>query len=180
MSFRSQLHARLLVPTSIAAACVLLLAGCTPRQSESQYQERVDQAAKVQLEVSAQLDARQLDDAVAYDAAAKRVAGSLEELDADPPPRNLEGAHERMVAGMEGLRALLDRMGRCEALAAASEQDRRACRQSIGQDVFDTIRNDFAEANTIYRQEGMSLPGQGGDSEAKDSLGEDPEGGDEL
>jgi hypothetical protein len=81
---------------------------------------------------------------------------------------------------MEGLVTLLDRLGRCEALARASEQDRRACRQSIGQDVFDTIRNDFTEANTIYRQEGLSLSGQGGESEAEDSLDDDPEGGDEL
>ena len=56
----------------------------------------------------------------------------------------------------------------------------KACRQSIGQDVYDAIRNDFDEANTIYREEGLALPGLGGDEDAEDSLGEDPEGGDEL
>jgi hypothetical protein len=131
--------------------------------------------------VAQQLDQRTLADAGAFEAAAQEVRSSLDELDADPPPRNLQDAHESMVSGMEGLSTLLDRLGRCEALAQASQQDRRACRQSIGQDVYDAIRNDFDEANTIYREEGLSLPGLGGGENSEDSLGEgDPEGGDEL
>lgn len=161
-------------------ALSLVLGGCTARQSQDQYEERLDQALTVRQGVAQQLDQHSYGDAQAYDAASQEVLSSLDELDADPPPRNLQDAHESMVSGMEGLATLLDRLGRCEELADASSQDRRACRQSIGQDVYDAIRNDFDEANTIYREEGLALPGLGGDEGAGDSLGEDPEGGDEL
>lgn len=157
-----------------------MLAGCTARQSQDQYEGRLEQALTVREATSQQLERRAFADAAAYELAAQEVVAALDELDADPPPRNLEDAHASMVSGMEGLSTLLDRLGRCEALLKASAQDRRACRQSISQDVYDSIRNDFAEANTIYREEGLALPGLGGDESAEDSLGEDPEGGDEL
>jgi hypothetical protein len=74
---------------------------------------------------------------------------------------------------------------------SASVEQGRACRHAITQDVYDEIRNDFGEANTIYRQEGILLPGLGGESGASgggsgesgsggDNLGDDPSGGDEL
>ncbi len=157
-----------------------MLGGCTARQSQDQYEGRLEQALEVRHDVAQKLDQRAYANAAAYQVASQSVMTSLDELDADPPPRNLQEAHESMVSGMEGLSTLLAKLGRCEALAQASEQDRRACRQSIGQDVYDAIRNDFDEANTIYRKEGLSLPGLGGDENAEDSLGEDPEGGDEL
>lgn len=163
----------------LACAC-LLAVGCTARQSHEQYEERLSQALKARTSVTAQLDAGQLTTPQKYEAAAQRVTIALDELDADPPPRDVEAAHDSMVAGLEGLAALLDRLGRCEALGQASEQDRRACRQAIGQGVYDAIRNDFSEANTIYLEEGFSLPGLGDGDEVGDSLGEDPEGGDEL
>lgn len=154
--------------------------GCTARQSQDQYEGRLEQALQVRTDVSEKLQQRAFADANAYDIASQEVLSSLDELDADPPPKNLQAAHESMVSGMEGLATLLDRLGRCEALAKASDQDRRACRQSIGQDVYDAIRNDFAEANTIYREEGLSLAGLGGEDAAEDDLGAEPEGGDEL
>lgn len=166
--------------TALLACACLLAVGCTARQSRDQYEERLSGALETRTRVTAQLDARQLDTPEKYDAAAQEVNVALEELDADPPPRDVQAAHESMLEGMEGLAALLDRLGRCEALGAASEQDRRACRQAIGQPVYDDIRNDFSEANTIYLEEGFSLPGLGGEEGAEDSLGEDPEGGDEL
>ncbi|MCW2921187.1 MAG: hypothetical protein JWL76_1061 [Thermoleophilia bacterium] len=164
----------------LLVALSLVLGGCAARQSQDQYEDRLEQALAVRSDVGQRLEQHSYADAQAYELAAQEVLGSLDELDADPPPRNLQHAHESMVSGMEGLSALLDRLGRCEALATASAQDRRACRQSIGQDVYDAIRNDFDEANTIYREEGLALPGLGGDEGAGDSLGEDPEGGDEL
>lgn len=165
----------------LLACCALAAAGCTPRQSQDQYEERLAHALEIREQVSTQLAQRELDSAAAYDEAALQVNAALDELDADPPPRDLQAAHDRMLEGMEGLAILLDKLGRCEALAQASAQDRRACRQSIGQDVYDSIRNDFTEANTIYRQEGLSLPGLGGEDEAQqDSLGQEPEGGDAL
>ena len=178
---RSSLYPLARAGALLACACALAV-GCTPRQSQDQYEQRLDNALTVRSEVSAALDSNQYRDAAAYDQAVVKVNAALDELDADPPPRNLVDAHERMVEGMEGLAILLDRLGRCEALLKASAQDRRACRQAIGQDVFDTIRNDFTEANTIYRQEGLSLPGLGGGDvdEGDDTLGEDPEGGDSL
>ncbi len=178
---RSSLQSLARIGALIACACALV-AGCTPRQSQDQYESRLDYALKVRADVANALDSNAYKDAAAYDEAAQKVNSALEELDADPPPRNLQGAHERMVDGMEGLAILLGKLGRCEALERASAQDRRACRQSIGQDVYDTIRNDFTEANTIYRQEGLSLPGLGGGDvkEGADTLGEDPEGGDSL
>ena len=165
----------------LAVAAALLASGCTARQSQDQYEERLDRSLQVRQDVSTKLEQRSYADAQAYEVASNEVLAALDELDADPPPRNLESAHDTMVSGMEGLATLLDRLGRCEALATASQQDRRACRQSIGQDVYDEIRNDFAEANTIYREEGLSLSGLGGEEGAGDSLGEEtPEGGDEL
>lgn len=164
----------------LLVALSLVLGGCTARQSQDQYETRLEQALKTREDTAQMLEKRGFADAAAYDLAAQDVIAALDELDADAPPRNLEGAHESMVSGLEGLSALLDRLGRCEALAAASAQDRRACRQSISQDVYDAIRNDFAEANTIYLEEGLALPGLGGKDGAEDSLGEDPEGGDEL
>jgi hypothetical protein len=168
------------VPVATLVVLGLVLGGCTARQSQDQYEGRLEQAIQVRQNVAAELDKNGYADANAYDLAAQEVLSSLDELDADPPPRNLQDAHDSMVSGMEGLSTLLDRLGRCEALREASEQDRRVCRQSIGQDVYDAIRNDFDEANTIYREEGLSLPGLGSDEGAEDSLGEDPEGGDEL
>ena len=160
-------------------ACVLGW-GCTPRQSDAQYEERLDRALKARTAVTAQLDGGSLRTPEQYDAASRQMTEALDGLDADPPPRNAAAAHASMIAGMEGLAVLLGKMGRCAALAKASDQDRRACRQSIEQSVYDDIRNDFSEANTIYRAEGYSLSGLGSDDEAGDSLGEDPEGGDEL
>lgn len=166
---------------ALLACCVLVAVGCTPRQSQDQYEERLEHAIAVRQGISVRLAQRELDSAASYQQAAMEVNAALDELDADPPPSDLQAAHDRMVEGMEGLAILLDKLGRCEALAQASAQDRRACRQSIGQDVYDTIRNDFTEANTIYRQEGLSLPGLGGEDEAQqDSLGEEPDGGDAL
>ncbi len=152
----------------------MLSSGCTARQSQDEYEQRLDHAMTVREEVSAKLAAREYATPAQYDAASAKVADASDELDADAPPRKFEDAHDRMVDGMEGLSALLQRLGRCEALAKASDQDRRACRQSIGQDVYDTIRNDFAEADTIYGQEGISVPDSG------DGDGQDPGGGDTL
>ncbi len=164
----------------LLVASSFVLGGCTARQSQDQYEGRLEHALQVRADTAQKLEQHGFADAAAYDLAAQDVVAALDELDADPPPRNLVDAHESMVSGLEGLAALLDRLGRCESLAQASAQDRRACRQSISQDVYDAIRNDFAEANTIYREEGLALPGLGGDEDAEDSLGEDPEGGDEL
>lgn len=169
----------------LRAFVVLVLAcfvatGCTARQSQSQYEDRLEQALAVRTDVTGKLDSGQLRTPADFDAAEKRLLAALDELDADPPPRDAEAAHASMVSGLEGMAALLGRLGRCEALAKVSEQDRRVCRQSIDQSVFDEIRNDFAEANTIYRAEGYSLSGLGGDDEAGGGLGKDPEGGDEL
>ena len=173
----------------VAAAALLCgagLAGCTARQSRDQYGERLEQALATRAEVTGQMEREDLRSATEYARASHEVTASLEELDADPPPRGLGAAHERMVTGLEGLAALLARLGRCESLARASAQDRRACRQSIDQQVYDEIRNDFDEADTIYRQEGFSLSGLGGGGDegggggAADALGDDPSGGDEL
>jgi hypothetical protein len=166
----------------LAVAC-FVAAGCTARQSQEQYEERLDGALGTRDEVSGMLSGGGERTPEAFDAASDKVSIALDELDADPPPGNLQPAHDRMVEAMEALAVLLDRLGRCEALTAASEQDARACRQSIGQDVYDDIRNDFNEANTIYRQEGLSLARLGGEEDgggADDSLGEEPAGGDEL
>lgn len=162
----------------------LVVSGCTARQSRAQYEERLEQALEARAQATRQLDSDALTTQAQYDAAAAKVAAALEELDADPPPSDAEPAHDRMIDGLEGLSALLGRLGRCTALGEASDQDERACRASIGQGVYDEIRNDFGEANTIYREEGFSLPGLGSAEDAPggggDSLGTDPEGGDEL
>jgi hypothetical protein len=123
-----------------------------------------------------------MDTAAEYKEASKQIVAAMDELDADPPPSDVEAAHDSMIRAMDGLATLLDRLGRCEALGEVSEQDRRVCRKSIDQGVYDEIRNDFHEANTIYLEEGFSLPGLGGEEGAggDDSLGKDPEGGDEL
>ena len=164
-----------------AVAC-LVLAGCTGRQSREQYEERLDNALKVRTEVVASLDAKELDSSAEYKDASTRIIAALDELDADPPPKDVTAAHDSMLRAMDGLATLLDRLARCEKLGEVSEQDRRVCRTSIDQGVYDEIRNDFHEANTIYLEEGFSLPGLGGEEGAggDDSLGEDPEGGDEL
>ena len=143
----------------------LVAAGCAPRQSRDQYQERLTAAVEIRTSTSTALTDHTFANAAAYDTAAQQVASAMDELDADQPPRGLGDAHDRMLAGLDGLQALLSRLGRCEALAANSAQDARACRQSITQDVYDEIRNDFSEADTIYRQEGLSLPGLGEEGE---------------
>ncbi|MCW2961003.1 MAG: hypothetical protein JWM25_733 [Thermoleophilia bacterium] len=169
--------------TALLVIAAAVLVGCTARQSTEQYEQRLEQALSVRSKVTDQLDTRSISDPNAFAAASKQVVSALDELDADPPPRAVVDAHDRMVQGLEGLAALLDRMGRCEELTKASEQDARACRQSISQDVYDEIRNDFGEADTIYRQEGFSLPGLGsGEDKAdgSDQLGGATDGGDEL
>ncbi|MBC7460000.1 MAG: hypothetical protein H7287_01425 [Thermoleophilia bacterium] len=148
-------------PLIFLALVALVTSGCAARQSRDQYQDRVTRAVEVRTAVSDSLARHQLAGQVAYDQASERVAGAMDELDADPPPRGLGDAHSRMLDGLDGLQALLGSLGRCEALSKASQQDARACRQSISQDVYDEIRNDFTEADTIYRHEGLSLPGLG-------------------
>ena len=153
---------RLFIP--IVACCVVLLCtGCTPRQSKDQYQERLSNAVAVRNDVSNGLTRHQYSSGAEYTQAMKRVVDASDELSSDQPPRGLGDAHEQMVAGMEGLQVLLSRLGRCADLESTSHQDARACRQSISQDVYDEIRNDFEEADTIYRQDGLSLPQDGGD-----------------
>ena len=172
---------------ALALVCAVVLVGCAARQSDGQYQERLEQALAIRIEVTNRLEREEFDDRAAYEAAAEQVRTALDELDADPPPRGIQQGHERMIAALEGLSTLLVRLGRCEALGERSEQDGRACRQSIGQDVYDEIRNDFGEADTIYREEGFTLPGLGGGTDEGDGAdggdtldGEDAAGKDEL
>lgn len=170
-----------------AAACLLAsfaLVSCTARQSTDQYEARLTHAQDVQSDVARALQAGEYEDEDAYLAASERVGEALVELDSDAPPGNVQAAHDRMVEAMDGLAILLDRLARCERRIEASEQDRRACHQAIGQDVYDEIRNDFDEANTIYGQEGLpTIGGEGEDDtadqlpEGSDQLGEDPGGG---
>lgn len=162
----------------LAGCACLLLTSCTARQSRDQYEQRLSAAAAVRVEVSRAFNAGQLHGRTQHEAAAERVERALRDLDADPPPRSAQDAHDAMVRGMQGLAALLRRVAECEALAA--QQQRARCRDQIPPDVFDEIRNDFAEANTIYRQEGFSLPGLDGEEAAGDGRGADPAGGDEL
>ena len=169
-----------LVMLALAAAT---LAGCTPRQSTEQYEERLEQAIAVRTVAISQLDDGSLTTPAQFDELANKVVASIDELDADAPPRKLQTAHERMLDGLDGLAALISRLGRCVGLSEHSQQDARACRQSIGQEVYDEIRNDFGEADTIYREEGLSLPGLAGDgdkADGGDQLGKGAEGGDEL
>jgi hypothetical protein len=170
----------LLRASALMLLACLVLAGCTARQSRDQYEERLDQALKARADVTTRLDGQQLNSAEDYKAASKQITAAMDELDADPPPKDVEAAHDSMLRGMDGLATLLSRLGRCEALGSVSEQDRRACRKAIDQTVYDEIRNDFHEANTIYLEEGFSSPELGGDEDAGDSTGEDPEGGDTL
>jgi hypothetical protein len=142
-------------------ALAVAVAGCTPRQSRDQYQDNLSAAIEVRTTVSAALTNHTYTTAAAYDQASDQVTSTIGQLDADKPPRGLGDAHQRMLDGLDGLQALLSRLGRCEALTTASRQDSQACKQSITQDVYDEIRNDFTEADTIYRQEGLSLPGLG-------------------
>lgn len=160
----------------LACACVTL-AGCAARQSKEQYQERLEAAGKVRQQVSVRVNGDQLSSEGDYAEAARSLREAADELDSDRPPRNVEPAHDAMVQGLEGLADLLELLAACEG---RSDQERRACRQDISQEVFDEVRNDFGEANTIYRQEGFSLPGAGDGNGADDGPGVDPEGGDEL
>jgi hypothetical protein len=170
---------RTLCAWMLVAVAALLAAGCTPRQSREQYEERLSDAVTARAAATDKLDSGSLVDEDDYDAEADSVLAALDGLVADAPPRDLQDAHEPMMLGMEGLAALLQRLGRCEALGEYSAQDKRACRQSIGQAVYDEIRNDFTEADTIYREEGVSVPGLGGDdgSEAREQGGDTLDGG---
>jgi hypothetical protein len=179
----------LLLPM-LALACALLATGCTARQSKEQYTDRLAKVLKVRTEVLAAVNEHTYTTQDAFVAARRRIDAARTELDADEPPRSMQQAHDSMVHGLRGLAALLDTLGHCAAVEAASLEQGRACRHAITQDVYDDIRNDFGEANTIYRQEGISLPGLGDEDEASgggagsgggsDNLGDDPAGGDEL
>ena len=161
----------------IAASACLVLAGCSARQSKEQYEEHLADAMKVRTEVTSGLDAQQFESPAQFEEASKRIAAAREDLDEAPPPRNLQGAHDAMLRGMDGLADVLDQLGQCAAL---DTNQQASCRRAIDQSVYDEIRNDFDEANTIYQAEGISSVGDGGDEETGDSPGEDPEGGDEL
>lgn len=161
----------------LVVAAATSLTGCTARQSRDQYEERLAQAVAVRQEVSSQLDDGTLKEPAQFEAAASKVQSSLEDLDADPAPRGLDAAHDSMISALDGLGALLGRLGRCARLSDTSEQDARACRQSISQDVYDQIRNDFREADTIYREEGLSVPGLGASEDDGTSTGSDVLGG---
>jgi hypothetical protein len=149
----------------------LLAVGCAPRQDPSEYEDRLDKALTVRNTAVEQLDGSKLQDEAQYRTLRDQVQGALDELDSEPPPKDYSKGHELMVDGLDGLAVLLGKLGRCEALNKSSLQDARACRQSIGQDVFDTLRNNFAESDAIYRQEGLSLPALGGDEDDQTDTG---------
>ena len=180
-------HPQLIVHLLLIVLSCTLLAGCQARQSDDQYADRLEQAVAARSEAIAALDGKKLVKRADYDAAAAQLDSAIGELDADPPPRSVQDAHERMLGAMEGLSTLLGRLGRCDELGTRSQQDGRACRASIDQDVYDGIRNDFGEADTIYRAEGFSPPGLGGGEDGGggasggDTLdGDVSSGGDEL
>ena len=166
----------------LVACAAVLASGCTARQGDEEYADRLGRALTVRNEVVQQLDGDKLGDERGYREAASRVRGALEELDADAPPKRYDRAHEVLVGALDGLSVLLGKLGRCEALEKTARQDARACRQAIGQDVFDTLRDDFRESDAIYRTEGLSLPQLGGEDEQSGSGGGDvldaPAGGD--
>lgn len=142
------------------------LAGCTARQSRDQYEERLTAAIEVRTAATVGIEKDQFHTAAQWREAVDRVNAALDELDADPPPKDAVEAHERFIEGMENLSGLLGRYGRCAALEQRTPDDARLCRQKIDQSAFDSVRNDFAEADTIYRQIGYGLPGMAGQEEA--------------
>jgi hypothetical protein len=153
---------------------VVIAAGCTARQSREQYEERLASATDVRIQITKALTSNQFTTQEQYTEAAASVADALAALDADAPPQAVAAGHERMVEALEALEILLTRRGRCAALERVSAQDARACRMSIEQSVYDEIRNNFGEADTIYREEGYSLTG------IPDGDGGTSDGGDEL
>lgn len=161
----------------LLACASLTVAGCAARQSKEQYQERLEAAGGVRQQVSVRVNGDQLSSQGDYEEAVRSLREAADELDSDLPPRNVQAAHDAMVQGLEGLADLLELLATCEG---RTDQERRACRQDISQEVFDEVRNDFDEANTIYREEGFSLPGAGSEEGADSGPGADPEGGDEL
>ncbi|MCW2927711.1 MAG: hypothetical protein JWM86_1679 [Thermoleophilia bacterium] len=178
---RRRIVAKLWIITALGLL-VVVGSGCTARQSREQYDERLAMAAKVRDEVTEGLDSERIHTEPQLREAAAKLDAAVDELDADPPPRAAQAAHERMVAGLEGMSALVLQLGRCASLESAARDEARACRRAIEPSVYDDIRNDFDEANTIYREKGFTLPGtggEGGDSGTGPS-GEDPTGGDEL
>lgn len=148
---------------AVLVAVIVLLAaiagGCTQRQSQDQYEERLQDAVEARDQAVDQVTYGKLTDDTQYAEAIKRVRHASDELDADAPPKQLEAGHERMVAGMAGLARLLELLQRCDA--HDTSEARLQCRSDIEPDVYDTIRNDFEEANTIYRQEGLSIADSG-------------------
>lgn len=156
------------------ATCLLVTGCATTRQSESEYTKRLDTALEARNGAIDQLDARKLEDEADYRSMQDRVQGALQDLDVEAPPKAYVKAHQIQVDALDGLAVLLGKLGRCEALEERALQDARACRQSIGQDVFDTLRNEFTESDAIYRQEGLSSPALGGeDDDQADSNGGD-------
>lgn len=174
---------RILARLGVACCAVLLAAGCTSRQPEGEYVDQLERALAARNDVIRQLDEGELGDASMYDAAADDITEAMDQLDVEPPPKRYEDAHELLVQALDGLAVLLGKLGRCERLAVDRPQDARACRQSIGQDVFDGLRNDFRESDAIYREEGLTMSqlafdGQGdaGSSSGKGDVLDEPSG----
>jgi hypothetical protein len=173
-------RSRLLGLAAAPAVALLLTApGCTARQSEAQYEERLAAALEVRTEAARGLEQSSYTTAAQWRGAADRVSDAAIELDADPPPRRAEAAHDRFLSGMEALAGLLSRRGRCAGLQLRQPKDAAACLRGIDQSAYDTVRNDFAEADSIYREIGFALPGMGGGADDGSGDALEPEG-DEL
>lgn len=139
------------------AAAVLLVCGCTARQTEDEYSEHLERALTARNDAVDKLDANALPDQAAYKAAAKRLRDSVREVNGEPPPKQYQDAHDLLVDSLEDFAVLLGKLGRCKKFEIDAPQDARACNQSIGQEVFDELRNDMRESDAIYRQEGLAL-----------------------
>lgn len=152
-----------------------IFVGCTSRQTEAEYTTNVQRALTTRNKVSDALDKGDLRTSDQLREASEEVASARSGLDSSPPPATFTAAHNKFVETLDGFETLIRRQLRCAELDRYAAQDARACRLSIKQSVFDELRNDFREADAIYRNAGLTLEGLR--DEEPDSV---DEGGDVL
>lgn len=135
-----------------------LLGGCTNRESSDAYEERIAKIYTLRTATISGLASASQTDVDQYAEAQRKISQAAEQLEAVDPPRDVQQAHDRYVEALYGLSKLLANLADCGRAESGGDDAARACRRKLSGERIDEVRNDFAEADTIYRHEGYKLP----------------------
>jgi hypothetical protein len=141
----------------LALAAALLAAGCQGRLNDEQYQKQLDTVQRLRMTTLRGLPDHDLGDVQFFAKSSTQLSDAASQFDDVKPPGHVRLAHEKYVEALAGMGRVLGRFADCARLQARQPRAAVQCRRKIDQLEIDKVQNDFTEAETIYRQEGLSV-----------------------